>query len=207
MIGKVLRDAVALERSIRATISATRAASSRPERPGGATTLEERASTCLRLLGNDAFAVLVLWRAREVATRFRIPLANTFLRRIQCSLFGLEIDRRARIGEGVWFVHPVGTVVGGDSRLGSRVRLMGANTIGTNLDDGFPVIGDDVVVGVGARILGPVRVGEGARIGAGAIVLRDVPAGSVAVGVPARIISSSKRSLELDHGKYEEPLA
>jgi serine O-acetyltransferase len=73
--------------------------------------------------------------------------------------------------------------------LGDRVRLMGNNTIGAARDDGSPTIGNDVEIGCGARILGPVRIGHGAVIGANAVVLHDVPDGATAVGVPARILT------------------
>jgi serine O-acetyltransferase len=64
---------------------------------------------------------------------------------------------------------------------------MGNNTVGTAKDNGCPVIEDDVVVGCGARILGPIRIGKGAFIGANAVVLSDVPAGAVVSGIPARV--------------------
>jgi len=83
-------------------------------------------------------------------------------------------------------VHPVGTVVGGTARVGDRVRFMGNNTVGTAKDNGYPIIENDVIVGAGARILGPVRIGARSVIGANAVVLSDVPPDSVAVGIPAR---------------------
>lgn len=93
------------------------------------------------------------------------------------------------LGHGVYFIHSLGTVVGGNAVLGDRVRLMGNNTIGAARDDGSPTIGNDVEIGCGARILGPVRIGDGAVIGANAVVLHDVPDGATAVGIPARIVS------------------
>lgn len=64
---------------------------------------------------------------------------------------------------------------------------MGNNTIGTAKDNGCPVIEEDVVIGCGARVLGPIRIGRGAVIGANAVVLTDVPAGAIATGIPAKI--------------------
>jgi serine O-acetyltransferase len=81
----------------------------------------------------------------------------------------------------------LGTVVGGDSKIGPRVRILGNNTIGTAKDNGCPVIDEDVEIGVGARILGPIRIGARAQIGANAVVLQDVPPDSFAAGVPATI--------------------
>lgn len=135
----------------------------------------------------DSFPMMALTRAREASRRYHIPLVNRALRYAQMIVYNVEVGRDVRLGPGVYFVHTLGTVVGGDTRIGARVRIMGANTIGTAKDNGCPVIEDDVVIGCGARILGPVRIGAGAQIGANAVVLEDVPAGATAVGVPARI--------------------
>lgn len=134
---------------------------------------------------HDGFAVLALTRVRELARRWHVPGVNRVLRLAQTALYGIEIGKDVRLGAGVCFVHTLGTVIGGDARLGARVRLLGGVTIGTAKDNGYPVIGDDVVIGAGARILGPVTIGRGATIGANAVVLTDVPAGARAVGVPA----------------------
>jgi serine O-acetyltransferase len=135
----------------------------------------------------DSYSVLALWRARTFARRMRLPGLNRLLRLTQSAVFGLEIGNEVEIGNGVYFVHPLGTVLGGTSRIGNRVCLMGNNTIGTAKDNGYPVLEDDVVVGCGARVLGPVRVGARSIIGANAVVVHDVPPDSVAVGIPAKI--------------------
>lgn len=137
-------------------------------------------------LSLDSYAVLALTRLRETARRWRIPAANRLLRLAQMTVYGIELGKEVEFGDGVYFVHTLGTVIGGTSRIGRRVRFMGNNTVGTAKDNGCPVIEDDVVVGCGARILGPVRIGAGARIGANAVVLDDVSPGSVVVGSPAR---------------------
>ena len=144
-----------------------------------------------RVLAHDGFAVLLLHRMREKARRWRIPLVNTLLRRMQMILFGVEIGNGVKFGSGVYFVHTLGTVVGGTSQVGARVRFLGNNTLGTAKDNGYPIIEDDVLIGCGARILGPVRVGARSVIGANAVVLADVPPDSTAVGLPARVISRS----------------
>lgn len=140
-------------------------------------------------LRQDSFQILVLWRLRCAARRLHIPGGNHLLRRVQTAVFGIELGNEIVLGRGVFFVHPVGIVVGGKARVGDRVRFMGSNTIGTAREDGWPVIEDDVVLGAGARVLGPVRVGRDSVVGANAVVLSDVPPGSVAVGVPARVAS------------------
>jgi serine O-acetyltransferase len=136
-------------------------------------------------MSHDGSLVLVMVRLREAATRHRIPIFGSFVRRLQTLLFGIEIAREVRLGEGVVFLHTVGVVIGGNSQIGDRVMFLGGNTIGSIDRKGYPRIGNDVVIGAGARILGPVTIGDGASIGANAVVLCDVPPGAIAVGVPA----------------------
>ncbi len=148
----------------------------------------DRSTVFRTLFDNDSSFILALWRFRMAARRTGIPLVNHLLRRVQTMVFGIELDKDATVGRGVWFVHPIGTVVGGDARLGDRVKLMGCNTLGTVRDNGYPTVDDDVVVGVGARVLGPIHIGARSVIGANAVVLADLPPDSVAAGVPARLI-------------------
>ncbi len=137
-----------------------------------------------RVMGTDGYQLLVIQRLRERAREFHVPLANHLLRRFATVVYGVEIGNEVTIGVGVNFIHPMAVVIGGDAKVGARVRFMGSNTVGTARDNGYPVIEDDVMVGAGARILGPIRVGKGAIIGANAVVLHDVPPGAVVTGVP-----------------------
>src|SRR5207237_847322 len=82
----------------------------------------------------DSFWVLVLSRLRTSARRHRIVGVNRVLRMAQTTLYGLEIGKDVDLGRGVYFVHTVGTVIGGDAKIGNRVRFMGNNTIGTAKD-------------------------------------------------------------------------
>jgi serine O-acetyltransferase len=136
----------------------------------------------------DSFSVTAMTRAREAARRFGIVGLNRALRLLQTAMYGIEIGKDVQLGHGVYFVHSVGTVLGGNSRIGNRVTFMGNNTVGTAKDDGYPVIEDDVVLGAGSRVLGPVRVGARSIIGANAVVLKNVPADSVVIGVPGRVL-------------------
>jgi serine acetyltransferase len=138
-------------------------------------------------LVHDGTQALILSRLRDAARRSHIPLAGAALRRAQTALFGMEISRDVELGEGVVFLHTVGIVIGGDTKVGDRVIFLGSNTLGSIGKKGYPRIGNDVVIGCGARILGPITIGDGAAIGANAVVLTDVPPGAVAVGIPAVI--------------------
>jgi serine O-acetyltransferase len=148
---------------------------------------EVSAASLFRAVTHDSYAVLGMTRVREAARRGHIIGLNRALRITMTAVYGIEIGKDVVMGNGVFFAHPLGIVIGGDARIGDRVRFMGSNTVGTAKDNGFPVIEDDVIVGCGARILGPVHIGRGAVIGANAVVLEDVPAGAVATGVPATI--------------------
>ncbi len=145
------------------------------------------------MLRTDAYLLLLIFRLRRFCLRACIPFVNWPLRVSQMVLGSIELGNDITLGSGVYFIHSLGTVIGGTSRVGNRVRFMGNNTVGTARDNGYPTIDDDVEVGCGARILGPVRIGARAVIGANAVVLSDVPADCIAVGAPARIIRPSAR--------------
>jgi serine O-acetyltransferase len=124
---------------------------------------------------------------------------------MQIMFGGIELGNDIVLGDGVYFIHSLGTVVGGHARVGNRVRFLGNNTVGSARDDGEPVIDDDVEIGCGARILGPVHIGARAVIGANAVVLQDVPADAVAVGIPARILAPKARRFN-DEAQVERVL-
>jgi serine O-acetyltransferase len=98
-----------------------------------------------------------------------------------------DISISARIGGGLMMPHPNGIVIHKDAVIGPNCLIFQQVTIGTN-GRGVPMIGGHVDIGAGARIIGPVTIGDHARIGANAVVTCDVPAGCTAVGVPARVI-------------------
>ena len=112
---------------------------------------------------------------------------------------GVEIHPAARIGDSLFIDHGAGVVVGETAEVGSNVTLYQGVTLGgTGFQRGkrHPTVEDGVTFGAGARVLGPVRVGAGAQIGANAVVVRDVPPGAVVVGIPGRIVAP--RPAELD---------
>jgi serine O-acetyltransferase len=110
-------------------------------------------------------------------------------------VLGSTLHRETKIGEGLHVVHADGIRIDPAAVLGKRVGLMQGVTIGTTVDrEGAPVIGDDVFIGAGARILGPVRIGDRARIAANSLVINDVPADSTAIGVPAKVLRYTGRS-------------
>ncbi len=103
---------------------------------------------------------------------------------------GVEIHPGARIGRRLFIDHGMGVVVGETAEVGDDVVLFHGSTLGgKTMRHGkrHPTLGDRVVVGAGAKVLGPVWIGDGAQIGANAVVVHDVPAGAIAVGVPAQV--------------------
>jgi serine O-acetyltransferase len=105
---------------------------------------------------------------------------------------GADIPLNSRIGGGLLLPHPNGVVIHPDAVIGPNCLLFQQVTLGAGgRKPGLPVLGGHVDVGAGARLLGGIVVGDGAKIGANAVVLDDVPAGAIAVGVPARVIPES----------------
>jgi len=127
-------------------------------------------------------------------------------------LTGIEIHPGAKIGRRFFIDHGMGVVIGETAEIGDDVLLyQGVVLGGTSLakKKRHPTLGDNVVVGAGAIVLGAVKIGEHARIGAGSVVITDVPANATAVGVPARVgLGFSMEHLKmLEHGKLPDPIA
>jgi serine O-acetyltransferase len=128
-------------------------------------------------------------------------------------LTGIEIHPAARMGDGVFIDHGMGVVIGETAEVGDDVTLYQGVTLGgTSLkrEKRHPTIERNVVVGTGAAVMGALRVGEGARIGAGSVVVADVPPNSVVVGVPGKVIyRDGKRvapHVDLEHADLPDPV-
>lgn len=112
-------------------------------------------------------------------------------------LTGIEIHPGATLGRRVFIDHGMGVVIGQTAEIGDGCTLYHGVTLGgTSWNHGkrHPTLGEGVVIGAGAKVLGPIMVGAGAKIGSNAVVVRDVPAGATAVGIPARIIESAREA-------------
>jgi serine O-acetyltransferase len=111
-------------------------------------------------------------------------------------LTGIEIHPGATIGRRFFIDHGMGVVIGETSVIGDECTLYHGVTLGgTSWDKGkrHPTLGNGVVIGAGAKVLGPIVLGEGARVGSNAVVVKDVPAGATAVGIPARILDEESK--------------
>jgi len=118
------------------------------------------------------------------------PTTARFVSHVGRFLTGIEIHPAARLGPGLFIDHGMGVVIGETAEVGTNVTLLQGVTLGgTSLkrEKRHPTLGDNVVVGAGAKIIGAFRIGDGSRIGAGSVVVREVPPNSVVVGVPGRV--------------------
>ena len=124
---------------------------------------------------------------------------------------GIEIHPGAKIGRRFFIDHGMGVLIGETSEIGDDVLMYtGAVLGGTSLkkEKRHPTIGNDVVIGTGAVVLGAINVGNGAKIGAGSVVVRSVPPEATVVGIPGRVVEEHHEALtELEHGKLPDPVA
>lgn len=134
-------------------------------------------------------------------------------------LTGIEIHPGAKIGEGLFIDHGMGVVIGETAELGDNVTLYQGTTLGgTGKEKGkrHPTIGDNVVVASGAKVLGSFKVGDNSKIGAGSVVLKEVPANATVVGIPGRVVlqdgkkvetSATGANVDLNHQNLPDPVA
>ena len=134
---------------------------------------------------------IVLHRLAHNLWKRKVPFLPRLVSQIGRFFTGIEIHPGARIGRGFFIDHGMGVVIGETTQIGNWVTLYQGVTLGgTGKQRGkrHPTLEDRVTVGVGAIVLGAITVGEGAKVGGGAVVVKDVPPHSTAVGVPARIV-------------------
>jgi len=125
-------------------------------------------------------------------------------------LTGIEIHPAAKIGRGVFIDHGEGVVIGETAEVGNNVIIYQGVTLGgTGKDKGkrHPTVHDNVMISAGAKVLGPITIGEGSKIGAGSVVLKDVPPHSTVVGVPGRVVRLRGEKVEdLNQTKLPDPI-
>jgi len=142
---------------------------------------------------NPRMVPVVVVRLAEYFHDRRLRLLAKFFSSINVLVFGIEVSPQVKIGGGLFLPHTVGTVIGA-ARIGDNCTIMQGVTLGASEPEIVftaavrPVIGNDVFIGAGAKVIGSVTVGDHSKIGANAVVLRDIPAHAVAVGVPAVVV-------------------
>src|SRR5256712_5989169 len=155
--------------------------------------------------------------AYRIAHRFHtwgVPIIPRVISQLARWLTGIEIHPAAKIGRGFFIDHGMGVVIGETTEIGDHVTLFQGVTLGgTGKERGkrHPTLGNHVVVGAGAKILGGIKIGDNVKIGANSVVLKSVPPNSTVIGVPARIINTEGRErlpeATIDHTNMPGPIA
>jgi len=154
---------------------------------------------------------LWLHRIAHFLWQHRLFFLARLLSHINRALTGIEIHPGAKIGRRFFIDHGMGVVIGETAEIGNDVLMyQGVVLGGTTLEKKkrHPTIEDNVVIGAGAILLGPITIGRGALVGAGSVVIKSVPPGATVVGVPGRVITEGKRPTSaLEHGRLPDPVA
>ena len=158
--------------------------------------------------GVSTFEILTSWagvqallahRVAHALSEAGVPIAPRMLAYMTRSVTGVEIHPAAKIGRKLFIDHGSGVVIGETAEIGKRVTLYQGVTLGgTGFQPGkrHPTLGDNVTVGSGAKLLGPIAVGDGAKIGANTVVVEDVPPGSTVVGNPGHPVKVDGKRVE-----------
>ena len=142
-----------------------------------------------------------------------MPFVPRYISEIARAITGIEIHPGAQIGKDFFIDHGGGVVIGETAEIGDNVTIYQGVVIGGTTTDPIkrhPTLGDNIVVGTGAKLLGPIKIGDNVKIGANSVVVHDVPPNSVVVGVPGRImakVGKKIKKIDLSHGDLPDPLA
>lgn len=165
------------------------------------------------ILCYPGFHAIIMHRIAHWFYRKRIFLVARFISQINRFFTQIEIHPGAKIGEGFFIDHGAGVVIGETAEIGDNVTLYQGVTLGgTGKEKGkrHPTIGNNVVISSGAKVLGSFRVGDNVKIGAGSVVLKEVPPNSTVIGVPGRVVKREGTVLQgadLEHNKLPDPVA
>lgn len=161
------------------------------------------------LLCYPGFHAILSHRLAHKMYSWRVPLVPRIMSQITRLLTGVEIHPGATIGRRFFIDHGMGVVIGETTEIGDDVLLYQGVTLGgTGNETGkrHPTLGNKVVVGTGAKILGNIRIGDHVRIGAGSVVVHPVPDHSTVVGIPGRVVRTRREAAGmLEHGALPDP--
>jgi serine O-acetyltransferase len=156
---------------------------------------------------------VLIYRVAHFLWKMGLPFIPRYLSHIALQMTGIDIHPGATIGSQFFIDHGQGVVIGETAEIGDNVTLYQGVTLGgTSLDakKRHPTLGNNIIAGAGAKILGPITIGNNVRIGANSVVTKDIPDNSVVVGVPGRIVSAGPEVAEdiehLMHGNLPDPL-
>ncbi len=165
------------------------------------------------ILTYAGFHALIAYRFAHWLRSYKVPFVPRVISQLARWLTGVEIHPAARIGTGFFIDHGMGVVIGETAEIGDHVTLFQGVTLGgTGKERGkrHPTLGNHVVVGAGAKILGGIKIGDNVKIGANSVVLKSVPPNSTVIGVPARVIKTEGERIPeatMDHINMPDPIA
>lgn len=165
------------------------------------------------ILTYAGFHALLAYRLAHWLWLRKVPFFPRAISQLARLLTGVEIHPGAKIGTGFFIDHGMGVVIGETTEIGDYVTLFQGVTLGgTGKERGkrHPTLGNHVVVGAGAKILGGIRIGDNVKVGANSVVLKSVPANSTVIGVPARVIKTEGGRVPeatMDHTNLPDPIA
>ncbi|HBE45328.1 MAG TPA: serine O-acetyltransferase [Deltaproteobacteria bacterium] len=156
------------------------------------------------------FHALLFYRIAHWLWVHKLYLSGRFISHVGRFLTGIEIHPGARIGRRFFIDHGMGVVIGETSEIGNDVTLFHGVTLGGTTWKKIkrhPTIGDNVVIGVGAKILGPVRIGNNTKIGANSVVVTDIPPNSIVVGIPGKVVYrvEGDKRIQMDSAFMPDP--
>jgi serine O-acetyltransferase len=147
---------------------------------------DESLASMAKVLSTDGTASMVLYRLMQGSRELGLGPLEMVFNKLNAAFGNAIIGRGADFGPGFVLFHSIGVVINKNVRGGSNIRLHHEVTIGEDEEGNAPVLGSDIDIGAGAKIIGGVTIGDGVRIGANAVVVHDVPAGATVVGIPAK---------------------
>ena len=158
------------------------------------------------------FYALMFHRINHYLWNHSLKFFARFFSTIARLLTGIEIHPGAQLGQGVFIDHGMGIVIGETAIVGDDVLIYQGVVLGgttTNKGKRHPTVEKGVIIGAGAKVMGDITIGEYAKIGTGAVVLKDVPPESTCVGIPGRIVKCKNQShvVDLEHSKLPDPVA
>ncbi|MGE4357729.1 MAG: serine O-acetyltransferase EpsC [Candidatus Omnitrophota bacterium] len=165
------------------------------------------------ILNYPSIHAIVFHRIAHFLFKLKVPLLPRCISQFSRYLTGIEIHPGAKIGKGLFIDHGMGVVIGETTVIGDNVTLYQGVTLGgTGKEKGkrHPTIGNNVVIGAGAKVLGNIVIEDNVQIGANAVVIKNVPPNSTVVGVPGRIVKREGvpvPGISLDHTNLPDPLA
>lgn len=172
------------------------------------------ANTLLEVLTSyPGIKAVLLYRIAHFFFKLGMPFIPRYISDIARELTAIEIHPGAEIGSDFFIDHGAGVVIGETAEIGNNVTIYSGVVLGgTSLErkKRHPTVGNNAVIGTGAKLLGPIKLGDNVTVGANSVVVNDIPSNSIVVGVPGRIVSKKGEKtdkIDLKHGDLPDPVA